>query len=102
MKKFGILLSLLVTATLSTWAQGAKSIRITELMPNNQACIVDEYGAHKAWVELSNTSFTTYNIRGMFLTTVCSTRTCRPRNVANSCLPYPTMSRAQPLLARKA
>ena len=69
MKKFGILLSLLVTATLSTWAQGAKSIRITELMPNNQASIVDEYGAHKAWVELSNTSFTTYNIRGMFLTT---------------------------------
>ena len=42
MKKFGILLSLLVTATLSTWAQGAKSIRITELMPNNQASIVDE------------------------------------------------------------
>lgn len=69
MKKFGILLSLLVTATLSTWAQGAKSIRITEVMPNNQASIVDEYGAHKAWVELSNTSFTTYNIRGMFLTT---------------------------------
>ena len=69
MKKFGILLSLLVTATLSTLAQGAKSIRITELMPNNQASIVDEYGAHKAWVELSNTSFTTYNIRGMFLTT---------------------------------
>ena len=55
MKKFGILLSLLVTATLSTWAQGAKSIRITEVMPNNQASIVDEYGAHKAWVELSNT-----------------------------------------------
>ena len=69
MKKFGILLSLLVTATLSTWAQGAKSIRITEVMPNNQASIVDEYSAHKAWVELSNTSFTTYNIRGMFLTT---------------------------------
>lgn len=69
MKKFGIILSLFVVASLSTWAQGAKSIRITEVMTNNQKSIVDEYGMHKAWVELSNTSFTTYNIRGMFLTT---------------------------------
>ena len=68
MKKFGILLSLLVTATLSTWAQGAKSIRITEVMPNNQASIVDEYGAHNAWGARSKTSFTTYNNRGMCLT----------------------------------
>ena len=58
-----------VAAALPTWSQGAKSIRITEVMTNNHASIVDEYGAHKPWVELSNTSFTTYNIRGMFLTT---------------------------------
>ncbi len=58
-----------VAAALPTWSQGAKSIRITEVMTNNHASIVDEYGAHKSWVELSNTSFTTYNIRGMFLTT---------------------------------
>ena len=69
MKKFGIILSLFVVASLSTWAQGAKSIRITEVMTNNQKSIVDEFGMHKAWVELSNTSFTTYNVRGMFLTT---------------------------------
>lgn len=69
MKKYGFILSMFVVAALSTWAQGAKSIRITEVMINNQASIVDEYGAHKAWVELSNSSFTTYNIRGMFLTT---------------------------------
>ena len=69
MKKLGIILSLFVAATLPTWSQGAKSIRITEVMTNNQKSIVDEYGAHKSWVELSNTSFTTYNIRGMFLTT---------------------------------
>ena len=66
MKKFGIILSLFVVASLSTWAQGAKSIRITEVMTNNQKSIVDEFGMHKAWVELSNTSFTTYNVRGMF------------------------------------
>ena len=69
MKKFGIILSLFVVASLSIWAQGAKSIRITEVMTNNQKSIVDEFGMHKAWVELSNTSFTTYNVRGMFLTT---------------------------------
>ena len=69
MKKWGIILSLFVAAALPTWSQGAKSIRITEVMTSNQRSIVDEYGAHKSWVELSNTSFTTYNIRGMFLTT---------------------------------
>ena len=69
MKKLGIILSLLVVASLPSWSQGAKSIRITEVMTDNQNSIVDEYGAHKSWVELSNTSFTTYNVRGMFLTT---------------------------------
>lgn len=69
MKKIGIILSTLVIASLSSWAQGAKSIRITEVMTNNRTSIVDEYGKHKPWVELSNTSFTTYNVRGMFLTT---------------------------------
>lgn len=62
-------MSMFVMATLSTWAQGAKSIRITEVMTDNRTSIVDEYGQHKPWVELSNTSFTTYNVRGMFLTT---------------------------------
>lgn len=69
MKKLGILISMFVAATLSASAQGAKSIRITEVMTNNRTSIVDEYGKHKPWVELSNTSFTTYNVRGMFLTT---------------------------------
>ena len=69
MKKIGIILSTLVITSLSSWAQGAKSIRITEVMTNNRTSIVDEYGKHKPWVELSNTSFTTYNVRGMFLTT---------------------------------
>ncbi len=69
MKKLGIIFSMLVITSLSAWAQGAKSIRITEVMTDNRTSIVDEYGKHKPWVELSNTSFTTYNVRGMFLTT---------------------------------
>lgn len=69
MKKLGIILSMFAMTTLPTWAQGAKSIRITEVMTNNRTSIIDEYGKHKPWVEISNSSFTTYNIRGMFLTT---------------------------------
>lgn len=69
MKKLGIILSMLAVTTLGTWAQGAKSIRITEVMTHNRTSIVDEYGKHKPWVEISNSSFTTYNVRGMFLTT---------------------------------
>ena len=69
MKKLGLILSIGFITSLPTWSQGAKSIRITEVMTNNRTSIVDEYGAHKSWVELSNSSFTTYNIRGMFLTT---------------------------------
>ena len=69
MKKLGLILSIGFITSLPTWSQGAKSIRITEVMTNNRTSIVDEYGVHKSWVELSNSSFTTYNIRGMFLTT---------------------------------
>ena len=60
---------MLVIASLPAWGQGAKSIRITEVMTDNRTSLIDEYGQHKPWVELSNSSFTTYNVRGMFLTT---------------------------------
>lgn len=69
MKKLGFLLSMFVMATLPSWSQGARSIRITEVMTDNRTSIIDEYGKHKPWVEISNSSFTTYNVRGMFLTT---------------------------------
>ena len=69
MKKLGFLITMLVIASLPAWSQGAKSIRITEVMTDNRTNLVDEYGQHKPWVELSNSSFTTYNVRGMFLTT---------------------------------
>ncbi len=69
MKKLRFLITMLVVVALPSWGQGAKSIRITEVMTHNRTGIVDEYGKHKPWVELSNSSFTTYNMRGMFLTT---------------------------------
>lgn len=50
-------------------AQGAKNIVISEVLTNNTASIQDEYGEREAWIELANTAFSTYNVRGMYLTT---------------------------------
>ena len=70
MNNFRLLLSgLLLASTTAVMAQGAKNIRINEVLTNNTANIEDEYGQREAWIELENTSFTTYNIRGMYFTT---------------------------------
>jgi Na+-transporting methylmalonyl-CoA/oxaloacetate decarboxylase gamma subunit len=59
----------MLTSTSAVMAQGAKNIRLNEVLTNNTASIVDEFGQREAWIELENSSFTTYNIRGMYLTT---------------------------------
>ena len=80
MTQFRLLLSgLLLTSTMTMSGQGAKNIRINEVLTNNTASIVDEYGNREAWIELENTSFTTYNIRGMYFTT--------DRSVLHECHP---------------
>ena len=50
-------------------AQGAKNIKINEVLTDNQANVQDEFGQHLPWVELVNTSYSTYNVRGMYITT---------------------------------
>ncbi len=70
MNKVKILLSgLLLLSASGVMAQGAKNIRLNEVLTNNTTSIVDEFGQREAWIELENVSFTTYNIRGMYLTT---------------------------------
>ena len=64
-----LLSALLLSVTSMVFGQGAKNIVINEVLTNNTASIEDEFGAREAWIELENTSFTTYNIRGMYLTT---------------------------------
>ena len=82
MNKTGVLLSgLLLLGTSTAIGQGAKNIRLNEILTNNTASIEDEYGTREAWIELENTSFTTYNIRGMYLTT--------DRNVLNPNMSVP-------------
>jgi len=70
MNKVRILFSgILLTSASAMMAQGAKNIRINEVLTNNTTSIQDEYGQREAWIELENTSFTTYNVRGMYFTT---------------------------------
>ncbi len=70
MKKIGFLLgSLLAFASLPMMAQMDASIKLNEVMTDNATSLIDEYGEHHAWVEIVNISHSTYNIRGMYLTT---------------------------------
>ena len=69
MNRFALLCGVLLSATSTLFGQGAKNIVISEVLTNNTASIQDEFGEREAWIELENTSFTTYNIRGMYITT---------------------------------
>ena len=70
MNKFGLLLCTLLLAGASmTHAQVEQSIKINEVMTSNTSNLQDEYGQREAWIEIANVSFTTYNVRGMFITT---------------------------------
>lgn len=69
MKRIVLFLAIISCTTISVFAQGAKNIKINEVQSSNVAGIQDEYGCHRSWIELCNSSFTTYNIRGMYLTT---------------------------------
>ena len=59
----------LFASSIAMYGQGAKNIQLNEVLTNNGASIVDEFGRREAWIELANTSFSTYNVRGMYLTT---------------------------------
>ena len=90
MNKFGLLCGALLLSGASTvFGQGAKNIVINEVLTNNTASIQDEFGAREAWIELENTSFTTYNIRGMYLTTdrhVLDAKMSLPERIKRMCV----------------
>ncbi|MGN1376587.1 MAG: OadG family transporter subunit [Prevotella sp.] len=69
MKKTLLLLAFVSVATSFALAQGARNIKINEVLTNNTASIQDEFGEKHAWIELANTSYSTYNVRGMYITT---------------------------------
>ena len=70
MNKLRLLSGVLVVLTsLPMRAQMDASIKLNEVMTHNENSLIDEYGARHAWVEIANISHSTYNIRGMYLTT---------------------------------
>ena len=64
-----ILIAVFVSFSSYMFGQGAKNIKINEVMTVNDGSLQDEYGRHLPWVELANISYSTYNIRDMYLTT---------------------------------
>ena len=69
MKPFKLLTAVFALYSLTMFGQGAKNIKINEVMTKNTASVVDEYGNHQTWIELANISFSTYNVRGMYIAT---------------------------------
>lgn len=70
MSKFGFLLGIMFCSVpTASFGQMSKSIKLNEVMTNNATSLQDEYGQREAWIEIANISYSTYNVRGMFLTT---------------------------------
>lgn len=68
MKKLGILIVALMAVCGTTFAQGARSLVINEVLVNNKANFQDDYGQHHAWIEIFNPTFATVDIRNCYLT----------------------------------
>lgn len=69
MKKIGLIFGLLSLFLNGMFGQGANNIRINEVLTINTESLIDEFGRNKPWIELANVSFSSYNIRGMYITT---------------------------------
>ena len=61
--------SLLALTSLPMLAQMDASIKLNEVMTQNEKSLIDEHGARNALLEIANISYSTYNIRGMYVTT---------------------------------
>ena len=90
MNKFGLLLSVLLLAgTSNISAQMDASIKLNEVMTSNSSSLQDEYGMRHAWLEIENISHSTYNIRGMYVTTDRSVLVTTDRSVLDRKMSVP-------------
>ncbi|WP_321331691.1 OadG family transporter subunit [uncultured Bacteroides sp.] len=67
-RKTGILIVLLAAVSLSSYGQGAKSLKINEVLVKNTENFQDNYGQRHAWIEIFNTSFASVDIKSCYLT----------------------------------
>lgn len=69
-KQFRLLLGVfLLSSTSLMYGQKATNIKINEVLTRNTSGVEDEFGQREAWVEIANASFSTFNVRGMYITT---------------------------------
>lgn len=64
-----IIICLLAFTYNTSFAQGAHSIKINEVVTNNTDGYQDEYGKKNGWIELANTSYSTVSVASLYLTT---------------------------------
>jgi len=98
-----LLTTLLLAAAPHAYAQRNSSIKINEVMTDNQESLLDEYGERSAWIEVANISFSTYNIRGMYLTTdrtVLDKQMSAPERMKRMCI-IPSGEKRTELTARQ-
>lgn len=67
-RKLLLAAALIIVATSSAFAQGRKSLRINEVMVQNETSIVDDYGEHHGWIELFNSNFAPLEISSIYIT----------------------------------
>lgn len=69
MKKKLLTILLIMAACVATVsAQGRKSLRINEVMVQNDNSVVDDYGCRTAWIELFNSNYAPVEISNVYLT----------------------------------
>mgnify|MGYP002516016745 FL=1 len=69
MKINRILASLLLCASVANgYAQGLANLKLTEVVVDNADGLVDEYDNRSAWIEIGNTSWSTINVGGCYIT----------------------------------
>lgn len=69
MKRKLLLTAIFVGAAASVLsAQDRKSLRLNEVMVQNESSIIDDYGEHHGWIELFNANFAPLEISSVYLT----------------------------------
>lgn len=67
-KNILVVISLVVAGMFTAKAHNLDALRINEVMVENTANIIDEYGQHSAWIELFNGNFGPLNINSIYIT----------------------------------
>ena len=67
-KNIGLILFFTICFVIGSNAQSRSSLRINEVLVTNEDNFVDDYGQHNGWIEIWNSSFSSINIGGCYLT----------------------------------